>query len=197
VPNRLLSAADVTLPDGNCYVLVPGSAPSCTSSTFNTTAPIQSVKTQGVEYQWRWQPFEATRLLLSQAFIHISSEFLPGVKYNERWEQLTNQSAPTHTTSALLMQKLPFGVDLSLAGYWVGNHRWSQNTAVPGYQRVDARLGYPFKWGGQRGEIAYTVQSLDGDHIEYKGPKDNVDIDSRLASRIVERRQWISLRLDF
>ena len=109
---------------------------------------------------------------------------------------LTNQSAPTHTTSILLMQKLPFGVDLSLAGYWLGNHRWSQNTAVPGYQRLDARLGYPFKLGGQRGEISYTVQSLDGDHIEFKGPNGN-DLEASLAARIVERRQWLTLRLDF
>ncbi|MDP3637968.1 MAG: TonB-dependent receptor, partial [Azonexus sp.] len=99
-------------------------------------------------------------------------------------------------TSMLLMQKLPFGADLSLAGYWLGAHRWSQNTAVPGYQRLDARLAYPFKWAGQRGEIAYTVQSLNGEHVEYKGPNGN-NIDSILAARIVERRQWVSLRLDF
>jgi iron complex outermembrane recepter protein len=121
---------------------------------------------------------------------------LPGVAYNQRRELLTTESAPTHTTSVLLMQKLPFGLDLSLAGYWLGNHRWSQNTAVPSYQRLDGRLGYPFNWAGQRGELAYTVQSLDGDHAEYKGPNGN-DLEAGLAARVVQRRHWVSLRLDF
>lgn len=196
VPNRLLGPVGRNLPDGYCNALDLVSAPTCTGIGADFMMPVQSVKTQGVEYQWRWQPFEPTRLQISQAFIHISSEFLPGVSYSERQELLTNQSAPTHTTSILLMQKLPFGVDLSLAGYWLGNHRWSQNTAVPGYQRLDARLGYPFKLGGQRGEISYTVQSLDGDHIEFKGPNGN-DLEASLAARIVERRQWLTLRLDF
>ncbi len=196
VPNRLLGPVDRVLPDGYCDALDLVLDPVCTGIRAGYTTPIQRVKTQGVEYQWHWQPFDQTRLQVSQAFIHISSEFLPGVPYNQRIESLTNQSAPTHTTSMLLMQKLPFGVDLSLAGYWLGAHRWSQNTAVPGYQRLDARLAYPFKWAGQRGEIAYTVQSLDGEHIEYKGPNGN-NIDSILAARIVERRQWVSLRLDF
>lgn len=196
VPNRLLGPINRVLPDGYCNALDLVTAPTCTGIPAGYTTPIQSVKTQGVEYQWHWQPFEETRLLLSQAFIKISSEFLPGIAYNQRIESLTNQSAPTHTTSMLLMQKLPFGADLSLAGYWLGAHRWSQNTAVPGYQRLDARLAYPFKWAGQRGEIAYTVQSLNGEHVEYKGPNGN-NIDSILAARIVERRQWVSLRLDF
>lgn len=196
VPNRLLGPIDRVLPDGYCNAIDLVTAPTCTGIIAGSTIPIQRVKTQGIEYQWHWQPFEQTRLLLSQAFIKISSEFLPGVTYNQRVETLTNESAPTHTTSVLLMQKLPFGADLSLAGYWLGAHRWSQNTAVPGYQRLDARLAYPFKWAGQRGEIAYTVQSLDGEHVEYKGPNGN-NIDSILAARIVERRQWVSLRLDF
>ena len=196
VPNRLLSPIERTLPDGYCNALDLVLAPSCSGIKADYMTPIQRVKTQGVEYQWRWQPFDETRLLLSQAFIHITSEFLPGIAYSERRELLTNQSAPTHTTSVLLMQKLPFGVDLSLAGYWLGNHRWTQNTAVPGYQRLDGRLGYPFNWGGQRGELAYTVQSLDGDHAEYKGPNGN-DLEAELASRVVERRHWVSLRLDF
>lgn len=196
IPNRILGSAERTLPDGYCNALDLVLPPTCTGIKANYATPIQSVKTQGVEYQWRWQPFEATRLLVSQAFVKISSEFLPGVAYNARLEVLTNESAPTRSTSVLLMQKLPFGVDFSLAGYWMGNHRWSQNTAVASYQRLDARIGYPFNWYGQRGEIAYTVQSLNGDHVEYKGQKDR-DIDSLLAARIVDRRQWITLRLDF
>jgi iron complex outermembrane recepter protein len=196
VPNRLLSPIERTLPDGYCNALDLVLAPTCSGIKADYMTPIQSVKTQGVEYQWRWQPFDETRLLLSQAFIHISSEFLPGVAYNQRRELLTTESAPTHTTSVLLMQKLPFGLDLSLAGYRLGNHRWSQNTAVPSYQRLDGRLGYPFNWAGQRGELAYTVQSLDGDHAEYKGPNGN-DLEAGLAARVVQRRHWVSLRLDF
>ena len=196
IPNRLMTPIERTLADGYCNVLGIGAAPICTGIKADFTTPIQSVKVSGVEYQWRWQPFESTRLMLSQAFVHITSDFLPGVDYKEALQLLTNESSPTHNTSLLLMQKLPWGLEMSLAGYWVGNHRWSQNTAVPGYQRLDARLAYPFRWLGQSGELSYTVQSLDGAHVEYKGPNGN-NQDALLASRIVERRQWLGLRLDF
>lgn len=195
------------------YLGVPAKAPE-----FRVTMPIQDVKIRGIEYQWRWQPFESTRLMVSQAFVDTASRltvstdangYLPGGKIKlrqfssapektgpsqqQRTQDLTERSSPSHSTSVLIMQKLPYDLDFSLAGYWVGNSKWSRNTYTVGYQRYDARLGWPFKMAGQKGELAYTMQSISS-HAEYQGFVYDV---GDLYSRIVERRQWISLRLDF
>lgn len=169
----------------------------------DATVPLQNIRTEGVEYQWRWQPFEATRLLLNQAFIRINAEYLdealantnntlghPSGKDKTNIDLLAERSAPRYSTSAMLMQKLPFGIDFSLSGYWLDRMKWTRNTEVNGYRRFDGRLGYPFRWAGFGGEIAYTVQSINGAHGEFKSYGNPAD-------RVVDRRQWISLRLDF
>jgi len=46
------------------------------------------------------------------------------------------------------------------------------------------------------GELALTVQSLNGAHNEYKWPQAS-DPNPNPDGRIVDRRQWVSLRLDF
>jgi len=128
--------------------------------------------------------------MIGQAFVRIDSSFLPGVDKVERIEQHTNQSAPRRSTSLLVMQKLPGGVDLSVAGYWMDAMKWTRNTAVDFYRRFDLRLGYPFNIGGQRGEVAYTAQSANGAHGEFRS-------DGSLDDRVADTRQWVSLRLDF
>jgi iron complex outermembrane recepter protein len=159
-----------------------------------------NVRIEGIEYQWKWQPFEATRLMFGQSFIHVSSDLLdsalatrrgvsPGADPLHNLEELTERSVPDHSTSLMVMQKLPLGLDFSLAAYWVGKTKWSRNTWADKYDRVDARLGYPFHLAGQRGEIAYTAQSLNGAHGEFSAYGEPHD-------RIVERRHWLSLRLD-
>lgn len=198
IPNRLMSIQR-TLPASLCDVRDLNG--SCTTTGADYMTAIQSVRIRGIEYQWRWQPFDETRIVASQAFMHIDADFLPGLNFSTqdqiKLSLLTQRSAPTHSSSILLMQKLPFGLDFSLAGYWLGSSRWSQNTEVPAYRRLDARLGWPFNLGGQRGEVALTVQSLDGSHIEYKGWNGSPGDASFYAARVVERRSWVSLRLDF
>lgn len=199
IPDRLMSVSR-NLPASLCDVrdLTGGCYGGTTSADFTT--PTQRVAIRGLEYQWRWQPLDGTRLMLGQAFVQISADFLPDLTLTQqdrdKLELLTTRSAPSHSTSLMWMQKLPWNVEFSTTGYWLGRTRWSQNTEAPGYHRVDARLAWPFRIGGQRGELAYTVQSLNGGHVEFKGQNGN-DTNTLLASRIVERRDWISLRLDF
>lgn len=167
----------------------------------SSTIPIQNVHIQGVEYQFKWQPFEATRIVLNQAFAHIDSDFLPSALANPNTtlgqvskagdiDQFTEYSMPRRSTSILLMQKLPLGLEVSAAGYWQDKMKWSTNTWAQKYHRYDVRLGYPFRAGALSGEVALTVQSLNGAHNEYKSS-------GEAADRVVERRQWISLRLDY
>lgn len=165
------------------------------------TLPIQDITIRGLEYQLKWQPLGGTRLLLNQTFARISSEFLDSaLAYpdttlssslrRQNIHDMAEHSMPRRSTSLLLMQKLPLGLEFSVAGYWQDKMKWSVNTWSEKYRRFDARLGYPFRTGGLGGEVAFTVQSLNGAHGEYKAYNDPAD-------RIVERRQWISLRLDF
>ena len=92
---------------------------SCGSITADFTTPVQRVQTEGIEYQWRWQPFETTRVMLGQALTRIKSEFLDSLVNDSsisingnlvRWSALTNHSAPRLGSSLLLMQKLPYNM---------------------------------------------------------------------------------------
>ncbi len=168
-----------------------------------TGTPIQDVVIRGVEYQFKWQPFDNTRLLLSQAFAHIHASYLDSALANSqstlsqpgrplKIDELTERSMPRRTTSLMLMQKLPYGLEFSAVGYWQDKMKWSQYAWSKKFHRVDARLGYPFRWGKFGGELAYTVQSLNGAHNEYKS-----DVDTPANDRVVDRRQWVSLRLDY
>ena len=172
-------------------------------TTPNYAAEVQNVKIYGFEYQWKWQPFEQTRIQLSQSFIHIDSEFIDSAlatslaniandpKKVANLDQLADRSAPRYSNSIMLMQTLPFGLEFSLMGYWLDKMKWTRNSWQEKYSRGDARLAYPFRWGGGKGgELSYTVQSLEGGHGEFKAY-------GQAADRIVERRQWIGLRLDF
>lgn len=171
------------------------------------TVPIQDVRIRGIEYQFKWQPFEPTRLILGQTFTDIDSDYLasalayPNGTLSQptdysNIEQLTERSTPRRATSLLWMQALPYKLQFSLAGYWQDKMKWSQNSWSAKYRRFDARLAYPFRLGSVGGELAYVVQSLNGAHGEYK-TFDGSGSDPDGTGRIVDRRQWLSLRLDF
>jgi iron complex outermembrane receptor protein len=166
--------------------------------------PIQDVQIVGLEYQFKWQPFDSTKLVLNQAFARVSSDYLASAlalagsdlttSRRQDIADFTNHSMPGRSTSAMWIQKLPLGLEFSLMDYTQGPMQWSSNSVALKYHRLDTRLGYPFRWAGVGGEVALTVQSLNGDHNEYKWPKPE---DTAPNGRIVERRQWVSLRLDF
>lgn len=162
-----------------------------------TVEALQNIDMKGFELQWKWQPHPHTKVMLGHAHIHIDSENTGWGQVlaaretsnfhtsQQRYVELAERSAPHRASSLLLMQHLPFGADLSLAWYRVGAIKWTRNTQAPGYDRVDARLAYPFRLGAQRGELAYTVQSLGGAHFEQR------------EQRVVDRRHWISLRVEY
>jgi len=164
---------------------------------------IQDITMRGYEVQFKWQPLETTRLLLNHSSLRIDGEFsgrgevivaTPGSNLAagpDVYTRLAEESAPRRSSSVLLMQKLPLGFDLSLARYWVDSMRWTRNTSVDKYARTDARLAHTFKLGGKRGEIAYTVQSLDGAHVEQR------KAGTRPNQRTVDRRHWVSVNLNF
>jgi len=171
-----------------------------------STVAIQDVHLVGVEYQLKWQPFDSTRLILNQTFARITSDFLPSalalpnsdLTTTKRQDiaEFTDNSMPSRSTSAMWIQKLPLGLEFSLMGYAQQAMQWSSQTISQKYRRLDTRLSYPFRFGALGGELALTIQSLNGAHNEYKWPRPS-DPSPKPEGRIVERRQWVSLRLDF
>lgn len=182
------------------YLLRP--AASALRTPYSEQA-VQDLTLRGHEFQWKWKPLEGTRLIFNYAYINIDSRWtdngerivqVPRSSLNDDaidYIRLAQNSAPGHSTSLMLIQKLPGGLELSLMHYRVGAMKWTKNTNVDAYRRWDARLAYPFVTGRMRGELAYTVQSLDGEHIEQRKSTDDP------KARVVSRRQWISLRLEF
>jgi iron complex outermembrane receptor protein len=170
-----------------------------------STVAIQDVQIVGLEYQFKWQPFESTRLILNQTFARITSDFMPSAlalpnsdlttSKQRDITEFTDNSMPSRSTSLMWIQKLPLGFEFSLMGYAQQAMQWSSQTVALKYRRLDTRLGYPFRVGALGGELALTIQSLNGAHNEYKWPKPDDPVNT--DGRIVERRQWVSLRLDF
>lgn len=214
IPNRIISLRR-TLPPEFCNLLNGVCDPAINPATAMFAANAQNVRIEGLEYQWRWQPLENTRLLFNQAFVQIQASYLgsinpaTGVNSFNGWSLsegpnnlqgiLTHarQSSPSHSSTAMLMQKLPGGLEFSATQHWVGPMKWSRNSEVLGYKRLDLRLGYPFRVGPTRGEIAWVIQSANGEHGEYKYNPMSSDVTRVKAGRIVSERQWLTLRLDF
>lgn len=186
----------------------------------NSEQSIQDMLIRGYEAQWKWQPFDGTRLLVNHASMRVTSDINEngaliranvGSSFNANYngmdgmsnrdgvieptyaiyQRLADESAPRRSSSILISQRLPGGFDVSVARYWVDAIKWTRNTGAGKYQRTDARIGYRFNWGGHKGEFAYVQQSVDGAHVEQR------DRDEEPKQRTVDRRHWVSLRLDF
>lgn len=175
------------------------------NNALKSNVAVQNVQTRGIEYTASWSPWQETRVVFSQAFVKIKADYLDSFladpanetlfprQFSQRpvnFDLMTEQSAPSRSSTLLLTQKLPYGFEFSAFGQWVGMMKWTINTVVQPYRRADVRLAYPFRWAGNGGEIALTAQSVNGTHGEFDAKGEPTD-------RLVERRQWLSMRLDF
>lgn len=182
--DRLVSIPTV-LAAPNCEVLSPPCGEA--DAVYNA----QSVRIRGLEYQLRWQPLDATRVLLNQSFIKMAAEMhVPGTGIAATYDPAKDatqaaNSAPTHTTTLMLMQRLAGDFDLSAIYHSFGAMKWSNNTNVAHWQRLDWRLAYRFRTGPTRGELAFTVQSDGSPHAEHA------------ASELLTPRSYVTLRLEY
>ncbi|WP_371325541.1 TonB-dependent receptor [Dechloromonas sp. ZY10] len=153
---------------------------------------LENVVVRGYEYQFRWQPFESTRLLYNHALIQteaVLNDLAPiAEKFAENIDKIpaqTRRSAPRNSQSAMLIQQLPHDFDLSVMYYKSGLMQWLRNSYTNPYERIDWRLARSFKLAGVRAELAYTAQMA------------NHDMEGRRNTRIAKELHWLSLRLDF
>lgn len=173
---------------------------SITAGAPDTVQALEDLRIRGHELQLRWQPVDTGTLVVGHANVRIRQSLNDAgydLVYNcttgcsnfkrsiGRYTELAEQSAPRNATSLLWLQRLPHDIELSVVHYWIGAIKWSRNTVTERYERTDLRLAKALRLDTLRGELAYTVQSLNGAHSEER------------MQRVVDRRHWVSLRVDF
>ncbi len=154
---------------------------------------LENVVIQGYEYQLQWRPFENTRMIYGRALICVEADYTDINRVADDFNNVpkilmqTRDSAPMHSQSAMLIQKLPYGVQASVMYFRASQMRWRRNdpTSIEASERFDWRLAKEFALGPMRGELAYTVQMA------------NESQQGRQVNRIADRLQWVSLRLSF
>lgn len=153
---------------------------------------LEKVVIQGYEYQLRWQPFDGTRMLYNSAYIRTYANLLDESVIADakgpntlKISRQTTESAPRHSQSAMIIQRLPYDFEASVMYYKSGWMRWLRNSYTSPYERVDWRLAKTFAFGSTKAELAYTAQLA------------NHDMQGRRDTRVAKEVHWISLRLDF
>jgi len=124
----------------------------------------------GWETQIIWRPSRVSQLGFGYAGMKVdvdwTSAYFPEdpdtVKYIER-------SAPRHSASLWGRHRLFERVTVSAGYYRVGSMQWTRNTQSGEYHRFDWRIGYDFKLGPAKAELAWTVRSDGADHTENRG----------------------------
>ena len=169
VSNRI-STVKKTIPPIYCTAV---GVVSCNEVDYAVNG--ERVDIQGVEYQARWQPVSGTRVLLNQSFVSTRSNLLAFETTKTAADlqamlSQTRRSAPESTTTLMLMQKLPWDVDLSIAQHHVDSIQWTSSTvdAAASYIRTDWRLAKSFRVGAQNVEVAYTGRSAFDEHGEFR-----------------------------
>lgn len=107
---------------------------------------------RGTEGSLRWSPWQGSDIWVGAARTTIDSSNL---------DADYSSTAPTHSASVLISQQFPWDTVLSLAYYRIGAMQWlGGGDPVPGYERVDVRLGKRFRWGQRTAELSWVTQNL-------------------------------------
>jgi iron complex outermembrane receptor protein len=105
---------------------------------------------RGAELQLKWRPWRDAQLHLAHS-------------YTESTKSLTDPSwqTPVAVTGALLAQRLPAQLELSLAHYQIDSIQYpSRSARAPAMHRTDVRLAKGLRLGGRPAELALVVQNL-------------------------------------
>lgn len=155
-------------------------------------ANIERVMIRGYEYQFKWQPWERTRLTYSNALICLDANLSGAIQVADNAENTekiylqTRHSAPLRTQQVMLVQELPWDVQASLLYFNSSPLQWRRNSPLSIYtERWDWRLAKRFNLGGQRAEVAYTAQMV------------NQSQHGRMAYRLMDQLHWLSLKIEF
>jgi iron complex outermembrane recepter protein len=186
----------------------PASAPgSATCPIFNASVSppcgvyddfynVIDARINGWETQIVWRPSRATTAGLGFAETRIKADWvLAGRGADEAVMRFINGSAPRHSVSLWARQRLIDRLTLSAAYYQVDTMRWTRNSKAAEYDRLDWRVSYDFRLGPARAELAWTVRSARGDHVESRGLTS--DGAPWVPPETIEPQHFASLRVEF
>lgn len=136
----------------------------------------------GLEYQLRWKPFSSTELWLNQSFSDLNWD-------EPSLDAKDERRPPQHATLVALFQRLPGGLQLSVIHERLGGMTWRDRRDWLAFShRTDVRLAYPFRIGTSKSEIAFAVQSVEGDRPFFLvRPKYNFQL---------ARKSFLTLRME-
>lgn len=156
----------------------PVAFPAAVDPTTRDFRNRDSATVRGVEGSLRWSPWRGADVMLAAARTQIDS-----TNIDADYEA----SAPTHTTSFLFSQRLPWDTAFSLAYYRVGEMEWmGEGDPLPAYDRVDLRLSKRFRFGRHAAELSWITQNVFNQHYP--------DFNDWLLSR---RVSWLRFQYSF
>ncbi len=142
---------------------------------------------RGFETQLKWNVTDHTRLIYNWSHAIVKSADTDKVPY-------TN-SIPTNTQSMMLTHQFSAHWSASLMGYQVGEVHFRKTGGgpqgsdlyfIPTHRRWDGRVGYQFRVGQTKGELALVVQNLsDANYFEF-----------RFDNEPPGRSAWLNLKLE-
>lgn len=142
---------------------------------------IDQARIRGLSYQVKLKPFDGAQVALGQSFQRVSHP-----------TEQVRDGAPSHSTSLMWVQRLPWDLSLTLIHYAVGAIYWDGfGDRIDGFRRTDARLGYRFRLGSTRGEASLVGLNLFGKYNEFKNGRDEPSSEYEFS-----RRVYATLRLE-
>jgi iron complex outermembrane receptor protein len=150
--------------------------------TTQTFINEESAVVTGFETQLQWRPARDNLLMVGYAWADVDSDS-PDLE----------DSTPRHTLSLLGSHRFNESFSGSMAWYYTDEQLWlGSGDNIPAYNRVDLRLAYAFRLGGNSAELSGVVQNPFGDYRDFLYSETNPQ-----KRNVFDTRAWLSLRLDF
>jgi len=193
VSDRIV-AIELPLKAPNCELL---GLPRCGRATDFVNG--QQVEILGLEYQVRWRPRSATELTLNQTWITLDAQANSAFYARDPLaagaaDQHMEHSAPKRATMLRWNERLPFGIEGSIAYYHYSSFQWTVDSSVGPFDRTDIRLAYPWHSGSAKGELALVVQGLGSQRAEYR---EHAVGATPVTPEFLRSRSWVSLTLAY
>lgn len=136
-------------------------------------------RTQGLEYQLRWQPSLRTQFIWNHNINRLD------------WtnpSKVGRRTPPRQFSTLGWIQELPDDWSLAVWVYSRDGMVWrSPNSRIEKDHRVDLRLARLMRWGTTRAELAFTVHALNGSRQEFTAVRPSV----------FPRRAFATLHVEF
>lgn len=129
-----------------------------------TTGNFTDSDIEGVEAALEFNPFTDTRIIVSHSHIRNMESINPNVSSDD-----LAATVPNGITSVFAIQRFPKQVTASLLYTNVGrSNGLGTGNEIPGYARLDFRLGFEFGTKKINGEIAFVYHNLFDEYLDWR-----------------------------